>query len=265
MTTSTIAPAGHRPEAGVAAVSADAVTATPGAGERGPSTRPRRPWWRRLWAPSFPGPSADEYQRASLEQLLALLEAAREELTAGWVQDGWWSVPSGGGRPVLASGLAAGVSRSGPVDAVCLVGALARAGSRQRPGGQGFGGQDPGGQDPGGRRARGADGRSSGISRAVDAVYGALWESRGQPAAHSGPGLPPLPSPQVRLAQVQALTRWNDAEGRTGEEVLAVLDRAISHTMLSLAAMPAPAGGPAPADGPAPQRIVSPAGGTACS
>jgi hypothetical protein len=256
MTTSTIAPAGHRPEAGGAAVSAAAVTATPGAGERGPSPRPRRPWWRRLWAPSFPGQSADEYQRATLEQLLARLEAAREELTAGWVQDGWWSVPSGGGRQVLASGLAAGVSRSGPVGAVCLVGALVRAGSRQRPGGQ-----DPGGQDPGGRRPRGPDEQSSETSRAIDAVYDALWESRGQPAAHAGPGLPPLPSPQVRLAQVQALTRWNDAEGRTGDEVLAVLDRAISHTMLSLAAMPAPGDGPAPADGPAPQRIVSPAWG----
>src|SRR5215831_11983819 len=154
MTTSTIAPAGHRPEAGGAAVSAAAVTATPGAGERGPSPRPRRPWWRRLWAPSFPGQSADEYQRATLEQLLALLEAAREELTAGWVQDGWWSV-SGGGRQVLAIGLAAGVSRPGPVDAVCLVGALVRAGSRQRPGGQDPGGQDPGGQDPGGQNPGG--------------------------------------------------------------------------------------------------------------
>jgi hypothetical protein len=36
------------------------------------------------------------------------------------------------------------------------------------------------------------------------------------------------------------LTRWNDAEGRTSEEVLAVLDRAISRTILSLAAIPAP-------------------------
>jgi hypothetical protein len=240
MTTSTIAPAGHRPEAGVAAVSAAALTATPGAGEHDPSHPPRRPWWRR-WLPSFPDESADEYQRASLEQLLALLEAARDELVAGWVQDGWWSVPSDGGRQALASGLAAGVSRPGPVSAVCLVGALVRAGSRQGPGGQ-----DPDGQRPGGQHPRGPDEQRSRVSRAVGAVYDALWESRGQPAAHSGPGLPPLPSPQVRLAQVQTLTRWNDAEGRTGDEVLAVLDRAISRTMLSLAAMPAPAGGPAP-------------------
>jgi hypothetical protein len=38
------------------------------------------------------------------------------------------------------------------------------------------------------------------------------------------------------------LTRWNDAQGRTSEEVLAILDRAISRTMLSLAAIPAPPG-----------------------
>jgi hypothetical protein len=246
MTTSTIAPAGHRPEAGVAAVSAAAVTATPGAGEHDPSHPPRRPWWRRRWLPSFPDESADEYQRTSLEELLALLEAAREELAAGWVQDGWWSAPGDGGRPALASGLAAGVAGPGPVSAVCLVGALVRAGSRPGPGGQDPGGQGPSGQGPSGQHPRGPDEQSSRVSRAVDAVYDALWESRGQPAAHSGPGLPPLRSPQVRLAQVQTLTRWNDAEGRTGDEVLAVLDRAISRTMLSLAAMPAPAGGPAP-------------------
>jgi starvation-inducible outer membrane lipoprotein len=73
-------------------------------------------------------------------------------------------------------------------------------------------------------------------------VYDALWESRGQPSARPGPGPWPVPSPQVQLAQVQTLTRWNDAKGRTGGEVLAVLDRAISRTILSLAALPAPPG-----------------------
>ena len=178
MTTSTMAPAGRRPEAGVAAVSAAAVTATPGAGEHDPSHPPRRPWWRRRWLPSFPDESADEYQRTSLEQLLALLEAAREELAAGWVQDGWWSVPSGGGPQALATGLAAGVARSGPVSAVCLVGALVRAGSRQGPGGQDPDGQGPGGRGPGGQHPRGPDEQRSRVSRAVDAVYDALWESR---------------------------------------------------------------------------------------
>jgi hypothetical protein len=38
----------------------------------------------------------------------------------------------------------------------------------------------------------------------------------------------------------RAIDAVHDAEGRTSEEVLAVLDRAISRTMLSLAAIPAP-------------------------
>ena len=45
----------------------------------------------------------EEFQRATLEQLLALLEAARGELEAGWVQGGWWSVPP---APVRQAGAA---------------------------------------------------------------------------------------------------------------------------------------------------------------
>ena len=47
-------------------------------------------------------------------------------------------------------------------------------------------------------------------------------------------------SPQVRQARVQALTRWNDARGRTSGEVLAVVDRAIARVIQDLAAIPAP-------------------------
>jgi len=187
-----------------------AVAAAPGAGGDDPTVPTRRPWWRR-WIESFPRQPEEEFQRERLERLLALLEAAREELTAGWMQDGWWSVPRADGRQALVSGLAAGVSGPEPVSAVCLVGALVRAASAQDP--------------------------DAGAGLAVAAVYDALWESRGQP-----PGPWVIPSPQARLAQVQVLTRWNDAAGRTSEEVLAVLDRAISRTVLSLAAIPAPQG-----------------------
>jgi hypothetical protein len=47
-------------------------------------------------------------------------------------------------------------------------------------------------------------------------------------------------SPQVRQARTQALTRWNDAQGRTSDEVLAILDRAIARVIQTLAALPAP-------------------------
>ena len=49
-----------------------------------------------------------------------------------------------------------------------------------------------------------------------------------------------MSSPQVRLAKVQWLTRWNDTPGRATEEVLEVLDRAIAGAVQNLAILPAP-------------------------
>jgi hypothetical protein len=57
-------------------------------------------------------------------------------------------------------------------------------------------------------------------------VYDALWGSRDQPTRAGG--LPPVPSPEVRRARVRTLTQWNDRAEPTQEEVLAVVDRAIS-------------------------------------
>ena len=84
------------------------------------------------------------------------------------------------------------------------------------------------------------DARSD-VGRAVDAVYDALWASRGQPDAPRPGGMPPLPPPDVRLARVRTLTQWNDRAGRTQEEVLAVVDRAISATIMDLMSAPRPA------------------------
>jgi hypothetical protein len=162
----------------------------------------------------MPPPSA-ELILAQLNGQLAVLEGARAELESGWVQGGWWSVTSADGGQRLVTGATGG--SPGHVDGVCLVGAVARAGSR-------LGG--------------GPDGTGSGVGRAVDAVYDALWASRGQ-AAQPGPGgLPPLPTPEVRQARVRTLTRWNDQAGRTREEVLTVVDRAISATIMDLMSAP---------------------------
>jgi hypothetical protein len=74
-------------------------------------------------------------------------------------------------------------------------------------------------------------------------VYDALWASRGQPTLSVG--LPPVPSPEVRRARVRTLTQWNDRAERTQEEVLAMVDRAISATIMNLMSAPR---SPAPAD-----------------
>ena len=174
--------------------------------------RQERPWWQRLQVLGAPRQSLLETQHAVLERLLALLEAARADLAAGWAQDGWWATPADGGQQILVTGLAAGGSAPHNADAVCLVGALIRAGAAQ--------------------------GGDAEVGRAIDTVYDALWESRGQPATATG--LITVSSPQVRLAKTQALTRWNDAQGRTSGEVLAILDRAIARIIQTLAALPAP-------------------------
>jgi hypothetical protein len=189
------------------------ATAGPEPGGAAPARR-ERAWWRRLRAVATPRQPLYEAQHAGFERLLALLEAARAELAAGWVQDGWWTSPADGGRQILVSGLAAAPSAPTTVGAVCLAGALIRAGAGQ--------------------------GGDSELGRAIDVVYDALWESRGQPAETPGPGVITVSSPQVRQAKFQALTRWNDAQGRTSDEVLAILDRAIGRVIQNLAALPAP-------------------------
>lgn len=174
--------------------------------------RRERPWRRRLHALGARRQSLLEIQHSVLERLLALLEAAHADLSAGWAQDGWWTTPADGSQQILVTGLAAGVSAPHDADAVCLVGALIRAGAAQ--------------------------GGDAEVGRAIDAVYDALWESRGQSATATG--MLTVSSPQVRLARTQALTRWNDAKGRTSGEVLAILDRAIARVIQTLAALPAP-------------------------
>jgi hypothetical protein len=169
-------------------------------------------WWRRVRRRLMPPPSA-ELILAQLSGQLAVLEGARAELEAGWVQGAWWSVTSADGDRQPVTGDAGGSPAH--IDGACLVGALARGGPH--------------------------------AGRAVDAVYDALWASRGQASQAVPGGLPPLPAPEVRLARVRMLTRWNDQAERTQEEVLAVVDWAISATIMDLMSAPRP---PAPADAP---------------
>src|SRR5690242_6092077 len=174
-------------------------------------------WWQRVWRRLMPPPSA-ELILDQLNRQLAVLEGARAELEVGWVQGGWRSVTSADGNQRLGSGFAAaGGGRPDHVDGSCLVCSLARAGSQ------------------------------SDVARAVDVVHGALWASRDQPGAPRDGGLPPVPAPEVRLTRVRTLTQWSDRAARTQEEILAVVDRAISATIMDLMSAPRP---PAPAGAP---------------
>lgn len=182
---------------------------------------PEKSWWRRVWRQLMP-PQDAEAVLGQLNRQLSVLEDARNELEAGWVQGSWWATSSADGGARLVTGLAATGGHPDHVDGVCLVGALVRAGSG-RP-----------------------DARSD-VGRAADAVYDALWASRGQPGTPRRGGLPPVPSPDIRLARVRTLTQWNDQAGRTQAEVLAVVDRAISATIMDLISAPRPASPPEPA------------------
>jgi len=169
-------------------------------------------------------PETSPDQHDELNQQLAVLEGARAELEAGWVQGSWWAVTAGEGPD--------------HVDGVCLVGALVRAGTGHSTGtgtgrSAGTGGNSSTGGNSGGNNE---SSENAATGRAVDAVYDALWASRGQPA----PARQLVPSPPVRLARVRVLTQWNDHPERTKAEVTTVVDRAISATILALMATPSP-------------------------
>jgi hypothetical protein len=183
--------------------------AAPGSRGGDGARRPGR--WRRVWQWLMPGPDA-ELAAARLDRQLAVLEGARAELEAGWVQGGWWTESLGDGTPRLVTGYAAAGGHPDRVDGVCLVGALVRAGSQQPD-------------------------AASHVGRAVDAVHEALWVSWG----HPGAPLPcAIPAPDVRRARVRTLTQWNDQPERTAAEILAVVDRAISATIMGLMSVPGP-------------------------
>jgi hypothetical protein len=172
----------------------------------------------------MPPPESIPDQHHELIRQLAVLEEARAELEAGWVQGSWWAVTAGEGQD--------------HVDGVCLVGALVRAGTgRSTSTGRSSatGRSTSTGPSSGtGRNSESSENAATG--RAVDAVYDALWASRGQPA----PARQLVPSPQVRLARVRMLTQWNDRPERTKAEVTTVVDHAISATILALMATPSP-------------------------
>jgi hypothetical protein len=87
------------------------------------------------------------------------------------------------------------------------------------------------------RAARGHD--ETGAGPAIDVLWDALQESRGL----AGPGVAGRAAPpQVRIARVRDLTRWNDRAGRTRDDVVGLLDLATSRTIMTAMRTPEPVG-----------------------
>jgi hypothetical protein len=161
--------------------------------------------------PAYVAPQDDPqvaWQRR-LDRIRAALEQARTDLVEqGWTQRAWFSVGSAGSAttrlatPTESFDL---VRPTSTVSGACLVGAMLRRA-----------------EDPD-RATTHAD-----VWGAVDELYEALHERMGHTS------LPPgrVDSHARRHAKLRVLTAWND-DPRTGrDDVLDLLDRAVSRTLV---------------------------------
>lgn len=160
---------------------------------------------RRLLGRSRPAEAVERDRQRVLADARALLERARELVSTGWVQDAFYVVRDRQDRlrPVSPFGLLM-LSRSDVVGA-CLVGAVAHATAQVD------------------RRVRRAP-----AALAVDTLWAELRERDERPpvdAVDHG-------HPAARAARVRELARWNDQPGRRRADVLDLLDRAVSRTIL---------------------------------
>jgi hypothetical protein len=163
---------------------------------------------KRRWGGLLPPRRDAELERLrQLEGARAVLERARALIAQGWVQDAFYIVRgrNGESRPVSPFGLLL-LTRTDVVGA-CLVGAVAHAsGSIDR------------------RERRGQ------AALAVDTLWHTLAED---PSYERVPTAPyDAVHPAARAARVRELARWNDEPARTRDQVLGLVDRAVSRTIL---------------------------------
>ena len=163
---------------------------------------------KRRWGGLLPPRRDAELERLrQLEGARAVLERARALIAQGWVQDAFYIVRgrNGESRPVSPFGLLL-LTRTDVVGA-CLVGAVAHAsGSVDR------------------RERRGQ------AALAVDTLWHTLAED---PSYERVPTAPyDAVHPAARAARVRELARWNDEPARTRDQVLGLVDRAVSRTIL---------------------------------
>jgi hypothetical protein len=129
-------------------------------------------------------------QLADLHTIGELLGQAAGVVGAGWVQRAWFTVETpGGARPLTAYDV--GLAEDLPVVGACLVGAVVHA---------------AGGP---------ATVRSQLVQRSLELTWHTLREPDRPVRWCPGPGL--------RMMTVLDLTHWNDAPGRTRDEVVGLL------------------------------------------
>ncbi|HEY7103953.1 MAG TPA: hypothetical protein VH573_20135 [Mycobacteriales bacterium] len=163
---------------------------------------------KRRWGGLLPPRRDPELERLrQLEGAKAVLERARALIVQGWVQDAFYVVRgrNGDSRPVSPFGLLL-LTRTDVVGA-CLVGAVAHA---------------SGSVDRRDRRGQAA--------LAVDTLWHTLAED---PSYERVPTAPyDAVHPAARAARVRELARWNDEPVRSRDEVLGLIDRAVSRTIM---------------------------------
>jgi hypothetical protein len=168
-----------------------------------PQTPPAQGSGRRWGGLLPPRKDAEAERIRQLEGARDVLERARALIAQGWVQDAFYVVRGrhGENRPVSPFGLLL-LTRADVVGA-CLVGAVAHA---------------SGSVDRRDRRIQAAI--------AVDTLHRTLAEQTGSTT------LTEAVHPAVRAARVRELAQWNDEPTRTRNDVLGLIDRAVSGTIM---------------------------------
>jgi hypothetical protein len=128
---------------------------------------------------------------AELHAMNSLLQRSVEVVSGGWIQGAWFTVATRGGTRVVAAHDVRRATRH-PVVGACLVGGIVEGG--------------------GGPTSV----RSQLVRRTLDLTWHTLHEDPREPVRW-------CPGPDVRLLRLLDLTRWNDAPGRTQEEVVDLL------------------------------------------
>ena len=141
-----------------------------------------------------------------------MLQDARTALERGWVQNTWYAEPSQTDTAGQAAASAMKPPDATDVTAACLVGAVVRATRRRQP--------------------------NAGLFEAGPALD-LLWDAWQETRGRAGPGVSGRAvAPEVRIARVRDLTRWNDRPARTHTEVISLVDLAASRAIMEAMTTP---------------------------